>query len=110
MLGHWTYLTIILVPGTISIVVTWILGRKVLIRKVKRITLIVAALTVYLVAIDLLAIHTLQIWSFRAEDVTGIRIAGDYIEEWVLFIVTQTFIVSWTFILKEPKKIIQERN
>ena len=106
MLGHWTYLTIILVPGIIGIVVTWILGRKVLICKVKRIILIVAALTVYLVAIDLLAIHTLHIWSFRAQDVTGIRIAGDYIEEWVLFIVAQTFIISWAFILKEPKKSI----
>jgi lycopene cyclase domain-containing protein len=107
MLGHRTYLTIILVPGIMGIVVTWILGRKVLIpRKVKRIALIVAALTVYLVAIDLLAIHTLHIWSFRAQDVIGIRIAGDYIEEWVLFIVTQTIIVSWAFILKEPKKSI----
>lgn len=106
MLGHWTYLTIILIPGALGIVVTWILGRKVLIHKVKRITLIVAVLTVYLVAIDLLAIHTLHIWSFRAQDVTGIRIAGDYIEEWVLFIITQTIIVSWAFILKEPKKSI----
>jgi len=106
MLGHWTYLTIILVPGIMGIVETWILGWKVLIRKVKRIAPIVAVLTVYLVAIDFLAIHTLHIWSFRAQDVIGIRIAGDYIEEWVLFIVTQTIIVSWAFILKEPEKSI----
>ena len=105
MLGHWTYLVIILIPGTIGIIGTWILGRKELVPKLKMIGGIVAVLTLYLVGIDLIAIHLLHIWSFRAEDVTGIRIAGDYIEEWVLFIVTQTFIVSWAFILKERNKI-----
>lgn len=101
MLGHWTYLVIILVPGFLGIAVTWLLGRKVLRPKLGLIFAIVALLTLYLAGLDLIAIHTLHIWSFRAEDVTGIRIAGDHLEEWVLFIVTQAFIVSWAFILKD---------
>lgn len=103
MLGHWTYLTIILVPGLLGLVVTWVVGRPVLVRKAKAIAITVALLTVYLVAIDMLAIRGLHIWSFRADSVIGIKIAGDYIEEWILFIITQTFIVAWVFILRENK-------
>jgi lycopene cyclase domain-containing protein len=108
MLGHWTYLTIILVPGISALIITWILGRQVLAHKIKEIMVTVALLTLYLVVIDLLAIYGLHIWSFRADSVIGIRIAGDYIEEWILFVITQIFIVSWAFILKEPKELIKK--
>jgi len=107
MLGHLTYLTIILIPGIPGIVITWILGRKILFKKAKIIFITVGLLTFYLVAIDNIAIHTLRIWSFRKESVTGIFIAGDYIEEWILFFITQTIIVSWTFILKKQEKIMK---
>lgn len=105
MLGHFTYLTIILVAGIPAIVITWMLGHKILSMKLKRIFLIVAMMTVYLVAIDNIAIHALKIWSFRSDSVVGIWIAGDYLEEWVLFFITQTVIVSWAFMLKKEQTI-----
>jgi lycopene cyclase domain-containing protein len=107
MLGHFTYLYIILIPGITALVTTWILGRKILFKRVKIIFLIVTLLTFYLVAIDNIAIHTLKIWSFRKDSVTDIWIAGDYLEEWILFIITQTIIVSWAFILKYQEKIVK---
>jgi lycopene cyclase domain-containing protein len=106
MIQHLTYLAIILIPGLPAIGLTWFFCRKTLLPKLKMIGLIVAFLVLYLGLADYIAIHGLHIWSFRAESVTGLRIAGDYIEEWVLFIVTQTLLVSWAFILKSRTRDI----
>ena len=105
-MGHWTYLLIILLPGIPGLLITWFLGRVVLAPKWKTILVTVVLMTFYLVAIDLWAIRTLHVWSFKPEMLTGIQILGDDIEEWVLFIVTQTLIVSWALMLSKPKTVL----
>lgn len=102
MLGHWTYLAIILPAGLAGLWFTWLVGRTRLAGKARSIALIVAGMTLYLVMIDLVAIRGLHIWWFRPEMVTGVYFFGDYLEEWILFVMTQTFIVGWAFILKCP--------
>jgi lycopene cyclase domain-containing protein len=101
VIEHYSYLAIILIPGLPSIICTWYFGRKVLMPQLKLALLAILALTLYCVAIDILAIRVLGIWWFRPEMVTGVQLLGDYLEEWILFLVTQTLAVSWFLLLRE---------
>jgi len=98
---HYRYMEIILIPGIPAVFITWLIGRKALRKRAKVVAISVLLLTIYCVLIDLVAIRLMGIWSFSASTTVKMRFLGDYVEEWVLFLVTQSLVVMWGFIVRE---------
>ncbi len=110
MTGQYTYLAIILVPGLPAVLLSMWAARKALRASWPAAVLAVLVLTAYCAAIDWVAIRVLKIWSFREELVTGVRILDLYLEEWVLFLVTQSLVVLWFLLLRQtPLKQVEEK-
>jgi lycopene cyclase domain-containing protein len=105
LLGHWTYLFIILAPGFVFNLVVWATWWKFLKPRRKAIAAMILISSAYWGVLDLIAIRGLGIWSFQAEHITGIRALGLPIEEWALFFASGGFIIPLLYVFMGRNKV-----
>ena len=100
MLGHYTYLFLILIWAGPIIVAQWLVGRRVLRREWRAWLVTIALATLWLTAADSVALNA-GTWTIVPAYSLGLFLPGRVpIEEGVFFLVTNTLIVQALLLLR----------
>ena len=109
MWGHWTYLILILGWAGPLILLQWLIGAKLLIRRRKMLILGILIPTLYLTFIDSFALHA-GTWTINPQQSVNVflPVIGVPIEEAIFFLVTNTLIIQG-MILVLDMSFVRER-
>ena len=100
MFGHVTYLVFELGWAAPVLIVHWLLGRRVLLPRLRLITIAAGIPTLYLSCADGVAIHS-GIWALHADRIVGWHVGNVPIEETIFFLLTNLMVVQTVLLLRD---------
>jgi lycopene cyclase domain-containing protein len=106
MWGHSTYLVLILVWAMPIVVIQWLLGTDLLLRRWKVLIPGILLPTLYLTFVDSFALHT-GTWTISPQQSLNLflPVIGVPIEEAVFFLVTNTLIIQGLILFRERARL-----
>ncbi len=106
MWGHWTYLVLILGWAAPLILIQWLIGGDVLVRRRRVLVPGVLIPTLYLTFIDSFALHA-GTWTISPEQSVNVflPVIGVPIEEAVFFLVTNTLIIQALILVLDHSRL-----